>query len=152
MSRLLVVTVSLLCGSCTAPSRGGPAQVGDLPQETVTTDSHDNEINGLSDEAWASDGGAAGCETDTANNDRSAADSAATGEGGSPEPDLGAVCVSAAFKSHVQLTSGGGSLTSPKYRLKLFIAPASPVGRTHSTTHHLVLGPASAFISLQEIP
>ena len=81
MSRLLVVIISLLYWSCTPQPRGGAGQAGDLPQEPVTTDSQANEINELADEQSASSGGTDGSETDTSNNDLSAADSTSTGEG-----------------------------------------------------------------------
>ena len=40
------------------------------------------------------------------------------------------------------VTSGGGSVSSENYRLKLFIAPVRPVGTTSSPNYRVRLGPA----------
>lgn len=42
------------------------------------------------------------------------------------------------------ITSGGGSISSSNYRLKLFIAPARPVGIVASPNYRIQLGPARA--------
>lgn len=41
------------------------------------------------------------------------------------------------------LTAGGGASTSEHYRLRLFVAPLSPVGATTSDNYRLRLGPAT---------
>lgn len=54
----------------------------------------------------------------------------------------------AAGQSSQCITSGGGRVFSGDHRLKLFIAPVSPVGGVASPNYRINLGPASTGDSL----
>lgn len=41
-------------------------------------------------------------------------------------------------------TAGGASVSSENYRLRLFVAPAQPTGRTRSASYRLQLGPTGS--------
>jgi hypothetical protein len=48
--------------------------------------------------------------------------------------------------STISITSGGGTLTSENYRLRIYLAPQSPVGSGESTNYKIHLGPAAVTI------
>lgn len=142
---LVVATVALVSACSQSPTRRGPGNsIGDdagivevvAPRAETTSDTDDPDMEptdvGGTDATDVHDAGDALEETTT--------------------PDSAPVPPPHAPPTSFQFTAGGGAISSPGYRLQLFIAPSSPVGRTQSQGHRLTLGPATNLLATQEPP
>lgn len=68
--------------------------------------------------------------------------------GGQPDAGVDAAADAATVDPQAipgrSFTAGGATVSSENYRLKLFVAPVQPTGRTQSASYRLQLGPTGS--------